>query len=150
MNRQLTLNIKQLDLLIAKLSTQIKEQGNGNGYESKVGTLTDLINLRSQLVKAYNNESSDVIVELDRQIEELTIEVTIEARSGHQANIKKLEELTKIRSQLAESKVNQSHAPALISGLFGISAVLLVLNYEKADIVTSKAFSLATGLFRGR
>lgn len=150
MSRQLKHNIQQLDLRIGEISKQIREHEKTNGYENVLSTLTDLIKLRSQLAKAYD-DSSEVVEELDRQIEELTVSVTTIERSGdYESKVKHLEELSKVRCQLAESLAKQSNAPAIISGLFGVSAVLLVLHYEKTEIVTSKAFGLATSLFRGK
>lgn len=153
-NRQLKMNIEQLDLRIAKLGTEIEEMGNmNNGYESKMGTLTDLTNLRTQLKKTYGDESSDVINELDKQINELVTEVQNYVSKGYevyQTKLTNLEALTKVRCQLAESGVKGSNSPALISGLLGIAGILLVLHYEKTDIVTSKAISMATSLFRGK
>jgi hypothetical protein len=150
-NRQLKLNIEQLDLRIAKLGTEIEEMGTNNGYESKMGTLTDLMNLRDQLKKNYGDKPSNVIKELDRQIDELVVELKNYARDDvYQTKLKNLDALTKVRCQLAESGFKGSNAPALISGLLGVASILLVLHYEKTDIVTSKALSIATSLFRGK
>lgn len=151
-NRQLKLNIEQLDLRIAKLSAEIEEMGITKGHENKMEKLADLMKLRCQMAETYGETPNDAIRELDKQIDELVIETIHYERDEekYQAKLKNLEALTKVRCQLEESRVNASNAPALISGLLGISAILLVLHYEKTDIVTSKAFSIATSLFRGR
>lgn len=150
-NKQLKMNIEQLDLRIAKLGTEIENMGMNNGYESKMGTLTDLMNLRDQLKKNYGDKPSDAIKELDRQIDELAVELKNYNKDDiYQTKLKNLEALTKVRCQLDESRIKGSNAPVLISGLLGVASILLVLHYEKTDIVTSKAISMATSLFRGK
>lgn len=149
-NKQLKQNIKQLDLQIGKLSEELDELKKDGRYEVKIKTLEDLTELRTKLAKSHEDKVSDAVLELDKQIEELTMLISkFEIDSEYITKQQRLEELTKIRVQLSECKVKESHAPAVISGVIGVSAMLLVLNYEKTDIVTSKAFGMATKLFRG-
>lgn len=151
-NKQLRQNIKKLDLQIGKLGEEIDGLRKDTKYEIKMRTLGDLTELRSKLAKSLKDgETSDSLVELDRQIEELThIIARVESDEQYSAKLKKLEDLTKIRGQLAEVRSKESNAPAIISGVVGISAILLVLKHEKTDIITSKAMGIATGLFRGK
>lgn len=60
----------------------------------------------------------------------------------------KLGDLIKLRCELAESRVKESNTPMIVSGLVQVSTVLLVLHYEKTDIITSKVFGMATKLFK--
>ena len=149
-NRQLKHNIKALDVEIGKLSKDIEGLKKDTKYEVKMRTLTDLAELRSKLAKGQREDQlSDVVVELDRQIEELAIMITkIGYDENYTAKLKKLEDLSKIRSELSECVVKESNTPAVISGVVGISAILIVLNYEKKDIITSKAFGMLPKLFK--
>jgi hypothetical protein len=52
----------------------------------------------------------------------------------------KLERLYKLRAPHPEARKPVSR-DALVQGAFSIAGILLVLNYERAHIVTSKAFS---------
>lgn len=53
------------------------------------------------------------------------------------------------RTQLYESEKKDPIKPAVVSGAFGIGAILIVLYYEKTDVVTSKAWNIATRMFGG-
>lgn len=149
-NRQLKQNIKALDVEIGKLSKEVEGLKKDTKYEVKMRTLTDLTDLRCKLAKDEDKKtSSDVVVELDRQIEELAIMIAkLEVDEVYTARLQKLENLSKIRAELSECVVKESNTPAVISGVIGISAVLLVLNYEKGDIITSKAFGMLPKLFK--
>ena len=149
-NKQLRRNIKTLDVQIGELSNELEGLKKDTKYDIKMRTLSDLTDLRSKLVGRDDKTKSDAVIELDRQIEELTKMIGhLESDEVYTAKLQKLDELTKVRCQLAEAKVKESNAPVIISGVVGISAILLVLNYEKKDIITSKAFSIATKMFKG-
>jgi|SRR5437763_6923994 predicted RNase H-like nuclease (RuvC/YqgF family) len=153
-NKQLRHNIKALDAQIGELSNELEGLKKDTKYDVKIRTLGDLIDFRSKLVKNKEDEKSDIIVELDKQIEELTkMIIHLESDEDYTSKIKKLEELTVIRCQLSEAKVKESNAPAVISGtltgVIGLTAILMVIKHEKTDIITSKAFSIATRMFRG-
>lgn len=60
----------------------------------------------------------------------------------------RIEDLTKVRCQLAESKTLMSNAKDWIAGSLGVTTTLLVLKHEKTEVITSKAFGLAGKLFR--
>lgn len=97
--KQLTKNIKDLDLKISKLTNELEElEGDENNYDSKMN---------------------------------------------------KLEKLIELRCKLSESKVNNSVKPLIVSGLFGLTSVVVVLKYEQTEVITSKAFNMATSMFRG-
>jgi predicted RNase H-like nuclease (RuvC/YqgF family) len=151
-NKQLRNNIKALDAEIGLLSKELEGLKKDTKYDVKIRTLGDLVEFRCKLAEKQKEgePKSDVIVELDRQIEELAKLIgNLESDEVYSAKIHKLEELTKVRCQLAEAKSKESKAPVIISGMFGLSAIGLVLYYEKTEIITSKAFSIATKMFRG-
>jgi predicted RNase H-like nuclease (RuvC/YqgF family) len=149
-NKQLRHNIGALDAQIGELSKELEGLKKDTKYDVKIRTLGDLIEFRSKLVKNQGDEKSDVVIELDKQIEELTMIIyNVESDEEYTAKLQKLEDLTKIRCQLSDAKVKESNAPAVMSSLVGLGAIVLVLKHEKADIITSKAFSIATKMFRG-
>lgn len=59
-----------------------------------------------------------------------------------------IEKLTSIRIDLSSDEVNCSNRDAWIAGGFGLASVLLVLYYEKTDVITSKAYNTATRMFK--
>lgn len=149
-NKQLRRNIGQLDSQIGELSKEINGIRKDTKYEVKMRTLEDLTELRSKLAKSLKDgESSLAIVELDRQIEELLAIISrVETDEVYVSKLKKLEDLTKVRAQLADVRSKESHTSVIISGAVSIAATLLVLKHEKTDVITSKAYSIATSLFR--
>lgn len=102
-------------------------------------------------MKKLNNKKQlqENIKALDVEIGVLTQEL-INA-DGHEYNeiSLKIEKLTEIRAKMVDSKVADSYSKEIISGVIGIAGMVLVLKHEKADIITTKAFSMATKLFRG-
>jgi len=150
-NKQLRQNIEALDAQIGELSKELEGIGKDTKYEVTIRKLKDLTELRGNLTKGKEDKVlSDAVVELDKQIEELAkIIATVQIDEEYEAKVRKLEDLTKVRSQLSEVRSKESNAAAVISGVVGISSVIMVLKHEKTDIITSKAFSIATKLFRG-
>lgn len=143
-------NIKQLDLQISKLSKEIGELDTDTKYEVTMEKLETLTKLRTQLAQGLkDNETSDAIYEMDKQIEELTKVIhNLERDAVYTSKLAKLDELVKLRGSLTESKVKSSYKPLIISGVFSVSSVALVLHYEKVDVVASKAFGMLKS-FRG-
>jgi predicted RNase H-like nuclease (RuvC/YqgF family) len=151
-NKQLRINIADIDTQIGVLSKEIEEHKKDSKYEIKMEKLQALTELRFKMGKVEDKDKSEAVIELDKQIEELTKVIGhLERDEEYTAKLKKLEDLTKIRTQLSESKVRESLAPHLISGALGLGAVLLVLNYEKTEIIRGQAFGVAMKLFgRGK
>jgi hypothetical protein len=151
-NKQLKLNIADIDAQIGVLSKEIEQHKRDSKYEVKMEKLEALTELRLKLGKIDDKNKSDTIIELDKQIEELTkVVIHLEKDEAYSTKLKKLEDLTKIRTQLSENKVRESLAPHLISGALGLGAVAMVLNYEKTEIIRGQAFSVAMRLFgRGK
>lgn len=150
-NRQLKNNIKMLDVQIGELNEELNGLKRDTKYDVKMRTLEDLMELRCKLSKSLKDgETSDVLIELDRQIEELTMIISkLHSDIEYTEKVKRLEELTKVRCQLSEVKSKESIAPLLISGGVSIGATLLVLKHEKTEIITSKAYNIVTKMFRG-
>lgn len=98
-----------------------------------------------------NKKLNKNIKKIDETIEVLMEQAMAEdiTKQKYDEIMAKIDKLTDIRRQLSENKVSESHAKEILSGLIGITGMVLVLKHEKADIITTKAFSMATKLFRG-
>lgn len=151
-NKQLKMNIANIDAQIGVISKEIEVHQRDNKYDVKMEKLDALIELRVKLGKVEDKDKSESMLELEKQIEELTKVVgKIERDEEYSAKLKKLDDLVKVRAQLAECKVKESLAPQLISGALSIGAVLIVLNYEKTEIIRGQSFGMALRLFgRGK
>ena len=149
--KQLYVNIDELDLQISKLSRELNELEKEDKYEATMDKLKSLVELRSTLAKGLKeDETSDAVIEMDKQIEELTKVLEHTRRDEeHSHKLAKLEELTKVRCQLAESSIVGSVKPVVVSGLLSIASVAIVLKYEETEVITSKAFDMAKGMFKG-
>lgn len=149
--KQLNVNIEQLDLQIGKLSEELEALKKDSKYESTIDKLKHLTELRAGLAKSLKeNETSEAVMQMDKQIEELTLMLSNMGRNEEYSDkLHTLEELTKVRCQLAESKVNASVKPIMVSGLLSIASVVIVLKYEETEVITSKAFDMAKGIFKG-
>jgi DNA repair exonuclease SbcCD ATPase subunit len=155
LNKQLKLNIRQLDAQIGEIAEELNGMKENNDYESKVRKIEDLTNLRKALTNDKGGEttiSKNVIVEIDNQILNLAKKLTdLELDQEYLSKMRQLDNLTKIRGQLMDSMVKNSSIPTIVSGLISISSILIILKYEEKDLITSKAFNIAMSLFsRGR
>jgi hypothetical protein len=87
---------------------------------------------------------------LDVRISKLYEELDKATTNGErEVLLDRAKELADLRNKLSEVKTRESLTPIVVPGVIGLSAILLVLNYEKTGIVTSKAFGIATKMFRG-
>lgn len=86
---------------------------------------------------------------LDLEIGVLTQELIDAEGDTYDKISEKIGVLTEVRASLANDKINGSHSKEIISGAVALAGLVLVLKHEKADIITTKAFSMATKLFRG-
>ncbi len=91
-------------------------------------------------IEALDNHISKLMVELTTAVEAEDIS-ELEAR---------IEKATELRCKLTESKVSDSYSREIVSGLVSLTGMVLVLKHEKAEVITTKAFSMATKLFRGQ
>lgn len=99
------------------------------------------LNKKKQLHKNINA--------IDVEIGVLSEELIDSKDNTYDAITAKIDKLAEIRSKLIESKVNDSYSKEIVSGVIGILGMVLVLKHEKTDIITSKAYAMATKLFRG-
>lgn len=75
--------------------------------------------------------------------------VTTEDEVEYNKAMQKIEELTKLRSQMTEDKVKDSSRDVIVSGIFGLVGVVMVIHHEQTNAVTSKAFGMIPKLFKG-
>lgn len=102
----------------------------------------------------FNRRLKKAIHELDLQIlcleEKLsTFYLDYDNQDDYDKTVAKLKELIELRNKLSETKVNESITPQVVSGLIGIASIILVLKFEKTEVITSKAFGMAGKMFRG-
>lgn len=98
----------------------------------------------------FNKQLKANIKKLDEGIAVLIDKIQEEENEAAVMVLKiRLDELVKMRCELATSKANDSYSKEIVSGLVSVVGMVLVLKHEKTDIITSKAFSMATKLFRG-
>lgn len=98
----------------------------------------------------FNKQLKQNIKLVDEHINALMVKLIEEEDDSEIANIqKKIDDLTEVRNKLSSDKVNESYSKEIVAGLISIGGIVLVLKHEKADIITTKAFSMATKLFRG-
>lgn len=67
--------------------------------------------------------------------------------SEYEKMLLKIERLVKLRTEIGDSKAKESNKVAIVSGAVQIASILIVLQYEKANVITSKAYSIASGMF---
>ena len=97
-----------------------------------------------------NKQLKKNIKALDLEIEKLHAQLADADDNAEYGDIiERIEQLTDLRCKLSESKVLSSHSKEIISGLIGIAGMVLVLKHEQTEVITTKAFSMATKMFRG-
>lgn len=98
----------------------------------------------------FNKQLNANIKEIDTQIAKLMVELdAVVEDNEYEMILMKIDDLAKLRDKLSTNKVNESYSKEIVSGVIGMAAIVVVLKHEKADIITSKAFGIATKLFRG-
>lgn len=91
------------------------------------------------------------IREIDEQIGKLTKELNdLEYEQAYDMKMNRIKDLTDLRTKLAESREEGSVKGIVTSGALSIASVLIILKYEEKEIITSKAYSIATSMFRGK
>lgn len=90
------------------------------------------------------------IEDLDLQIGKLNKELEeMEDDDKYVLTMEKLKSVIELRCKLSESKTGSSVKPLVVSGLFGIASLIVVLKYEEKEVIVTKAFTMATSMFRG-
>lgn len=87
---------------------------------------------------------------VDGEIKRLIATRTNEKDDEKVANIdKQINVLVECRAKLQETPRQHHITGAVISGLFSLAGILLVLHYEEKDIITSKAYNVASRMIGG-
>ena len=96
---------------------------------------------KKQNVKALDVRIKQLVVELEKH------EKDSEGYATILNNIKNLSETRKVLAPdpNPQSKLNMN---TVFSGLVSLGGVILVTNYEKAEIITGKAFGMVMRLFK--
>ena len=98
----------------------------------------------------FNKQLNANIKEIDMKISKLMVELdSVVQDDEYEMILMKIDDLAKLRDKLSANKVNEGYSKEIVSGVIGLAAITIVLKHEKADIITSKAFGIATKLFRG-
>lgn len=97
----------------------------------------------------FNRQLKDNIEEIDQHIYNCSVKLNeVEDDDEHRIILEKLERLIELRDRLTQTKIKDSHTETIISGILGVTSIVLVLHYEKHDVITSRAFDMARNLFR--
>lgn len=87
---------------------------------------------------------------IDLEISKILVDISnIADKEKRNELYSELDKLTEVRASLANDQANASNKEIWITGGFSLATVLLVLYYEKADVITSKTFNMATRMFKG-
>lgn len=98
----------------------------------------------------FNKQLKSNIKEIDVEINKLIVEMKdIEDEDERNAIETRIDKLSIIRQKMSEDLVNESYSKEILAGAVSLGAIVLVLKHEKSEIITTKAFSMATKLFRG-
>ena len=86
---------------------------------------------------------------LDNQIGKLILQYNEEEDDVKRTVLmEEIEALTDIRVDLKTSKVEGSNSHLWVSGAISIASILLIMDYEKEDAITTKAWNIATRIFK--
>lgn len=96
-----------------------------------------------------NKQLKANIEALDLEIGVLTTELIDAEGDKYITIMEKIDKLTTFRCKLVESKVSESYSKEIVGGIISIAGMVLVLKHEKAEVITSKAWTMATQMFRG-
>lgn len=98
----------------------------------------------------FNKQLKANIKAIDAQIGKLMEELIVEVnRDTYEEIQSKIDDLTKTRTAMSESIARESNAKEIITGVIGLVATTAVLKHENINVITSKAFGIATKMFRG-
>ena len=89
-------------------------------------------------IKRLDNKIGKLILQYNEEEDEVKRTVLLE----------EIEALKDIRIDLKTSKVEGSNSHLWISGAISIASILLVMNYEEEDVITTKAWNIVTRIFK--
>ena len=88
--------------------------------------------------------------QMDTMIYKELLEADIaEDENAYELAMKKVDKLVGLRKEISVPKQEESNKRAIISGAVQIASILVVLQYEKSNVVTSKVYSMAANMFKG-
>lgn len=97
----------------------------------------------------FNNINSGNIKRIDKQISNLLLELEDpEVEVSYADRIEDIKRLVALRDTLSGNRSRESLLPAIVSGSLNLIGILIVLNYEKNDVITSKAFGMVPKVFK--
>ena len=86
---------------------------------------------------------------IDVQISKLLVELSeLEDERDIKRIQGRLDDLIRMRTDLAESRDRETMKPIILSGAIQFASILTVLQFEKNDVITSKIFGVATKMFK--
>lgn len=89
-------------------------------------------------IRRLDNQIGKLILQYNEEEDEVKRTVLLE----------EIESLTDIRVDLKTSKVEGSNSHIWISGAISIASMLLIMSYEEEDVITTKAWNIATRIFK--
>lgn len=89
-------------------------------------------------IRRLDNKIGKLILQYNEEEDEVKRTVLLE----------EMEALKDIRIDLKTSRVEGSNSHLWISGAISIASILLVMNYEEEDVITTKAWNIATRIFK--
>lgn len=89
-------------------------------------------------IKRLDNKIGELILQYNEEEDEVKRTVILE----------EIEALKDIRIDLKTSRVEGSNSHLWISGAISIASILLVMNYEEEDVITTKAWNIVTRIFK--
>lgn len=89
-------------------------------------------------IKRLDNKIGELIIQYNEEEDEVKRTVLLE----------EIEALKDIRIDLKTSRVEGSNSHLWISGAISIASILLVMNYEEEDVITTKAWNIVTRIFK--
>ena len=86
---------------------------------------------------------------VDKQIGDLLrLYEAVESDAERTEVMEEIKNLTEVRETLKSSDVDGSNKGLWVSGGLSIASILLIMEHEKADAFTTKAFNIATDFLR--
>lgn len=90
------------------------------------------------------------IKDLDDKIGKLNEELeNALTQEEYETIINKLESLVTLRCKLASSRDENSVKSVVVGGLLSVASLVVVLQFEDENVITTKAFNMIPSLFKG-
>lgn len=90
------------------------------------------------------------IAELDKKIGILNKELDeAKDKDEYYETVLKIEQLADLRIKLAASRDNNSVKSVVVGGALSLASLIVVLQFEDENVITTKAFNMIPSLFKG-